>query len=69
MQYRGSLGSYVQSTWLFASASGSTEACWDSSWASADDEEHDESEEEDDDEDDWWFEFLMLFLEIIRVQG
>lgn len=62
MQYRGSLGSYVQSTWLFESDSGTAVVCWAISWTTADDEEHDDKEEEEEEDDDCWLEDLLLFL-------
>lgn len=62
MQYRGSLGSYVQSTWLLESDSGTAVVCWAISWTTADDEEHDDKEEEDEEDDDCWLEDLLLFL-------
>lgn len=60
MQYRGSLGSYVQSNWLLVSVS-VTVVCT-SSWARAEDDEQDDREEEEDDEEDWWLEDLVLPL-------
>ena len=44
------------------SASGSEDACWDSSWASAEEEEQEESEEEDEEDDDWWLDDLTPLL-------
>lgn len=63
MQYRGSFGSYVQSTWLLESDSGTTVDCWETSCTIVEDDEHkDKEEEDDDDEDDCWLEDLVLFL-------
>lgn len=64
MQYRGSFGSYVQSTWLLESDSGTTVVCWETSWTTVEDDEHKDKEEaEEEEEEDCWLEDLVLFLE------